>query len=96
MATAIQPNGPPATILPEDNANMNGHQNLMHSGSQASDSVVMPSAATSKSAKKSKAKKGADPNETGKLLAAKINQLELDAAGEKDQEQEIGMLHVLC
>jgi hypothetical protein len=34
----------------------------------------------------------ADPNETSKLLAAKISQLEQDAAGEKDQEQEIGSL----
>ena len=40
--------------------------------------------------KKAKTKKAVDPNETGKLLAAKINQLELDAAGEKDQDQEIG------
>ena len=39
--------------------------------------------------KKSK-KKTTDPNETSKLLAAKINQLELDAMGEKEQEQEIG------
>jgi hypothetical protein len=41
-------------------------------------------------AKKSKGKKAADPNETSKLLAAKISQLEQDAAGEKDQEAEIG------
>lgn len=40
--------------------------------------------------KKNKGKKVADPNETSKLLAAKISQLEQDAAGEKDQEQEIG------
>lgn len=33
----------------------------------------------------------ADPNETSKLLAAKISQLEQDAAGEKDQEAEIGV-----
>ncbi|KAH1645189.1 hypothetical protein KXX59_008657 [Aspergillus fumigatus] len=39
--------------------------------------------------KKNKGKKMADPNETSKLLAAKISQLEQDAAGEKDQEQEI-------
>lgn len=44
--------------------------------------------------KKNKGKKPADPNETSKLLAAKITQLEQDAAGEKDQEVEIGML--LC
>lgn len=43
-------------------------------------------------AKKGKGKKAADPNETGKLLAAKINQLELDAAGDKEQELEIGGL----
>ncbi|BCS00920.1 taxilin [Aspergillus luchuensis] len=39
--------------------------------------------------KKNKGKKVADPNETSKLLAAKISQLEQDAAGEKDQEAEI-------
>lgn len=49
----------------------------------------MSSAAMSK---KNKGKKMADPNETSKLLAAKISQLEQDAAGEKDQEQEIGAL----
>lgn len=41
--------------------------------------------------KKSKGKKVADPTETSKLLAAKISQLEQDAAGEKDQEAEIGV-----
>lgn len=40
--------------------------------------------------KKNKGKKVMDPNETSKLLAAKISQLEQDAAGEKDQEAEIG------
>jgi hypothetical protein len=48
---------------------------------------MMSSAAMSK---KNKGKKVADPNETSKLLAAKISQLEQDAAGEKDQEAEIG------
>lgn len=41
--------------------------------------------------KKNKGKKVADPNETSKLLAAKISQLEQDATNEKDQEMEIGM-----
>lgn len=45
--------------------------------------------------KKNKGKKAADPNETSKLLAAKISQLEQDAAGEKDQEVEIGTLFYL-
>lgn len=31
-----------------------------------------------------------DNNEASKLVAARISQLELDAAGEKDQEAEIG------
>ncbi|KAL3474650.1 myosin-like coiled-coil protein-domain-containing protein [Aspergillus californicus] len=44
---------------------------------------------TTSMSKKNKGKKVADPNETSKLLAAKISQLEHDAAGEKDQEQEI-------
>lgn len=41
-------------------------------------------------AKKGKAKKTTDPAEVGKLLAAKIGQLESDAAGERSEEQEIG------
>ena len=57
---------------------------------QSSSNGVAAAQAGAKS-KKAKAKKATDPSETGKLLAAKINQLELDAAGEKDQEQEIGM-----
>ena len=48
-----------------------------------------PVAAT---AKKAKTKKPTDPSETQKMLAAKINQLEHDRAGEKDQEAEIGGL----
>lgn len=46
--------------------------------------------------KKNKGKKAADPNETSKLLAAKISQLEQDAAGEKDQEVEIGTPSIYC
>ena len=62
---------------------INGHAGLPESPS-ANLAPVAPAP------KKGKGKKAADPNETGKLLAAKINQLELDAAGEKDQEAEIG------
>lgn len=63
----------------------NGHAGLSDSPTSAS----IPPLPT---AKKAKGKKAADPNETGKLLAAKINQLELDAAGDKEQELEIGRL----
>lgn len=41
--------------------------------------------------KKGKQKKTPEPNEASKLIAQRITQLELDAAGEKDQEAEIGV-----
>jgi len=41
-------------------------------------------------AKKNKAKKAADPSEQQKQIQAKIAQLELDQAGDKEQELEIG------
>jgi len=40
--------------------------------------------------KKGKQKKTPEPTEASKLIAQRISQLELDAAGEKDQEAEIG------
>jgi hypothetical protein len=40
--------------------------------------------------KKPKGKKAMDNNEATRLLHARISQLEQDAAGEKDQELEIG------
>ena len=61
----------------------NGHGDVPDSHG----SNVAPAPPTTKKSKK----KAADPNETGKLLAAKINQLELDAVGEKEQELEIGV-----
>ena len=47
-----------------------------------------PAPASLKKGKGKKEKIGAD--ETSKLLAAKISELEQNAAGEKDQEAEIG------
>lgn len=41
-------------------------------------------------AKKGKGKKATDPTEQQKQIQAKIAQLELDAAGDKEQEAEIG------
>ena len=63
---------------------INGHGNLPEAS--APKATPAPASAT----KKGKSKKATDPSETGKLLAAKINQLELDAVAEKDQEAEIG------
>ena len=78
---------------------INGHGNLPDAPSSATTAnnaapttSTAPPLATKKVAK---GKKAADPNETGKLLAAKINQLELDAVEEKDQELEIGSFHSL-
>ena len=65
----------------------NGAQSAATSHGQAPPAA---SATGPKLKKAAKAKKAPDASETTKLLAAKINQLELDAAGEKDQEQEIG------
>lgn len=67
----------------------NGHPEALESPASATPSQANSTPVTT--SKKGKAKKVADPNETSKLLAAKISQLEQDAAGEKDQELEIGM-----
>ena len=63
---------------------------LYHSDSFLLSNDVSSRMSSATMSKKNKGKKVADPNETSKLLAAKISQLEQDAAGEKDQEAEIG------
>ena len=73
---------PSAVSTPQSTNLTNGHTE--------SPDPILPPAPAAPAAKKAKAKKekpGAD--ETSKLLAAKISQLEQDAAGEKDQEAEI-------
>ena len=95
MATvANQPHA--ATASSRSSSIANGHTNIAHGHA---DAPVSPASANcvpatptqnAPTSKKAKGKKPADPNETSKLLAAKISQLELDAAGEKDQELEIG------
>lgn len=63
--------------------------------SQQAASVSAPVAPTqpplpaSQMTKKGKGKKNTDPIDASKQIAAKIAQLELDAAGERDQEAEI-------
>lgn len=66
---------------------INGHAALP--GSPASGNAPTYAAAAPAS-KKTKAKKSVDDNEKAKLVAARLNQLELGAAEEKDQELEIG------
>jgi hypothetical protein len=94
MATAASQAHPVSTNA-TSSAAVNPHGNHVngqtdhpeHSGASNAGQSAMASNTMSK---KGKGKKASDPNETSKLLAAKISQLEQDAAGEKDQEAEIG------
>lgn len=62
----------------------NGHTTHNHEARPA------PAPPVAMSGKKGKQKKATEPNEASKLIAARISQLELDAAGDKEQEVEIG------
>ena len=84
MSTAANPtytSGPASSRTSSINANHN-HSEYANGHHHHNDTGV----------KKGKQKKATDPSEASKLIAAKISQLELDAAGEKDQEAEIGWL----
>jgi hypothetical protein len=76
-------NGPPSQPT-HDAAQANGQSTDNHDNRPAS---APPAAAAGK---KGKHKKTPEPTEASKLIAQRISQLELDAAGEKDQEAEIG------
>lgn len=79
MATTTQ--APPPTSTSSSLAN--GHTESPRHSTPPMQPIAAP--------KKGKAKKEKlGPDETSKLLAAKISQLEQDAAGEKDQDAEIG------
>ena len=89
------PTTPPALSPNDYSTNQGNLQDVLAPNGASNFPVTTSSVANTNGAKKgAKNKKAADPNETGKLLAAKINQLELDAAGEKDQEAEIGQCHL--
>ncbi|KAI9724483.1 MAG: hypothetical protein M1812_000551 [Candelaria pacifica] len=77
------------SFTPNGSASVNAHGDLPSVDMNPSNPAPPPASAAP-APKKAKGKKAADPNETSKLLAAKISQLESDAAGEKDQEAEIG------
>jgi hypothetical protein len=81
MAAAIR--HAQATSTHQNTALTNGHTDPLDS--------VPPPAPVAPGNKKGKGKKDKyGPDEMSKALAAKISQLEQDAAGEKDQEAEIG------
>ena len=72
-----------ATSTPQSATLTNGHTDQLD--------PVPPHAPAAPVNKKGKGKKDKyGPDEMSKALAAKISQLEQDAAGEKDQEAEIG------
>ncbi|KAK1756926.1 alpha-taxilin [Echria macrotheca] len=66
-----------------DTPPVNGHVSHNH------DARPAPTAPAAMTGKKGKQKKAPEPTEASKLIAARISQLEMDAAGEKDQEAEI-------
>ncbi|RKF74951.1 Alpha-taxilin [Golovinomyces cichoracearum] len=88
MSTAINSNHSLPSRAPSIPSNHN------HPGCAYKNGYHQPEAPTSQTrptgaSKKGKQKKVTDPNEASNLIAAKISQLELDAAGDKEQEAEI-------
>jgi hypothetical protein len=83
-ASSRTPTIPANHSLPES-AYTNGHHHHHHHD-------VGPQSGSASMGKKGKQKKATDPTEASNLIAAKISQLESDAAGDKEQEAEIGWL----
>ena len=75
---------------PAVNNNTNPSLDYINGHGSLPDAPAANAAPAATTTKKGKTKKAADPTDTGKLLAAKISQLELDQAGEKDQEEIVG------
>lgn len=95
MSTAVNSahtSVPASSRVPSTSANhihteiayTNGHHHHHHDGGSGQQS------GSANAAKKGKQKKAMDSKEAENLIAAKISQLELDAAGEQEQEAEIG------
>ena len=96
MATVAQPhqvtvaNVRPSPIQTSDGVkcvSSSARESPSESSPMASSQPTTPAPVASK---KGKGKKNTDPVDASKQIAAKIAQLEQDAAGEKDQEIEIG------
>ena len=94
--TASQPTAVSPSIRSSPAVNGNAAVDYINGHGPLPDSPASSTAPAPPTSKKAKSKKATDPNETGKLLAAKINQLELDAAGDKEQEAEIGGYNSSC
>ncbi|KAI1438869.1 myosin-like coiled-coil protein-domain-containing protein [Xylaria sp. CBS 124048] len=100
MATSTGHRAPPATPAPLSSApngsSAHAHDDLSlsnghHATSQEPRPAPTPTPAMASSAanKKAKGKKALDSSEASKLVAARISQLEVDTAAEKEQEAEI-------
>jgi hypothetical protein len=83
MATVAQQRQPTS-------AHARPHHEASRSVSSSSSATMAPAQQAPAPAKKGKGKKAADPSEQQKQIQAKIAQLELDQAGDKEQELEIG------
>lgn len=80
----------PATTSAEG-PSTNGHVAHNHPAPPPPGAIAVAAAGIA-SSKKGKPKKAPESQEASKLIAQRISQLELDAAGDKEQEAEIGGL----
>ncbi|KAI1138668.1 myosin-like coiled-coil protein-domain-containing protein [Hypoxylon sp. FL0543] len=85
LASIPNTNGSSAHSHVHDDSLPNGH----HVPVQEPRPAPTPTMASNAAAKKGKGKKTLDSNEASKLVAARISQLEVDTAAEKEQEAEI-------
>lgn len=84
---APRANSSPGTGTPIDDAPAINGNHLVNNEPRP---PPAPPSGAAPNKKDRKAKKALDSNEASKLVAQRISQLEHDAAGEKDQEAEIG------
>ncbi|KAH6626122.1 myosin-like coiled-coil protein-domain-containing protein [Chaetomium sp. MPI-SDFR-AT-0129] len=82
-------NGGVSNLPAPDAVHANGHHHHHHHHDNRPAPAPPAPAAAAVPGKKGKQKKAPEPTEASKLIAQRISQLELDAAGEKDQEAEI-------
>jgi hypothetical protein len=76
-------------VVPDELKNFHHHHHHQHVPVQEPRPAPTPASAAN-SNKKGKGKKAMDSNEASKLVAARISQLEVDTAAEREQEAEIG------
>ncbi|KAI1214763.1 myosin-like coiled-coil protein-domain-containing protein [Annulohypoxylon truncatum] len=88
LASAPNTNGNSAHAHVHDDSIPNGHHHVPVQEPRPAPTPT-PSMASNAAIKKGKGKKALDQNEASKLISARISQLEVDTAAEKEQEAEI-------